>query len=130
MNKPIQEICAILESDIGDEDKPGLAHALHLDYDDQIAAQQKFIRDNATSMSAVEKRTEIEALPKLVQAQRQSDQVLAATKKSLIALAAAHAALTDTKTQKDAPAFKLLLTELVQDAQTINGFYTSLSAKK
>jgi len=130
MNKPIQEICAILENDIGDEDKPGLAHALHLDYDDQIAAQQKFIRDNATSMSAVEKRTEIEALPKLVQAQRQSDQVLAATKKSLIALAAAHAALTDTKTQKDAPAFKLLLTELVQDAQTINGFYTSLSAKK
>jgi beta-glucosidase len=48
----------------------------------------------------------------------------------LAALAAAHAALTATKTQKDAPAFKLELIELVQDAQTINSFYTSLSTKK
>jgi hypothetical protein len=129
MNTPIQNICSILESDIGTVGKPGLASELHLDYDNQIAAQQKFIRDNAASMSADQKRTEIEALPKLVLAQQQSDQTLAATVKSLAALAAAHAALTATKTQKNAPAFKLELTEMVQDAQTINGFYTSLSAK-
>jgi len=130
MNKPIQDICTILESDIGAVGKPGLASALHREYDDQIAAQQKFIRDNAASMTADQKRTEIEALPKLVQAQRQSDQALAATSKSLAALAAAHAALTATKTQKDAPAFKLELTEMVEDAQAINSFYTSLNSKK
>ena len=129
MNKPIQDICAILESDIGTVDQPGLANELHLDYDSQIAAQQKFIRDNASTMTADRKRTEIQALPKLVLAQRQSDQALAATAKSLTALAAAHAALTATKTQKDAPAFKLKLSELVQNAQAINTFYSSLSAK-
>ena len=130
MNKPIQDICAILESDIGTVGKPGLASELHLDYDNQIAAQQKFIRDHSAAMTPSEHRTEIEALPKLVQAQRQSDQALAATVNSLSALAAAHAALAATRNQKDAPAFKLKLNELVQDAQTIDGFYATLASKK
>ena len=78
-------------------------------------------------MSADQRRTEIETLPKLVLAQQQADKTLAATAKSLAALAAAHAALTQTKTQKDAPAFKLQLAELMQDAQTINGFYQTSS---
>ena len=129
MNQPIQDICAILESDIGTVGKPGLASALHRDYDDQIAAQQKFIRDNAATMSAEQKRTEIELLPKLVQAQQKSDQALAATSKALAALASAHAALTATKAQKDSPAFKLKLSELVENVQAINGFYLSLSSK-
>lgn len=123
MNKPIQDICKVLEDDIGTTDTPGLADALHRDYDKQIQAQIDFIHANEAKMIADEKRTEIETLPKLVQAQQQSDQTLAATSKSLAALAA-------TKNQKDAPAFKLELNELVQDAQTINGFYTSLSTKK
>ena len=130
MNKPIQDICKVLQDDIGTTDTPGLADALHRDYDKQIQAQIDFIHANETKMSADEKRTEIETLPKLVLAQQQSDQALAATSKSLAALAAAHAALASTKSQKDSPAFKLKLTELVQDAQTINGFYTSLSMKK
>ncbi len=130
MNKPIQDICAILQSDIGTVGKPGLASALHRAYDSQIAAQQKFIDDNGVHLSAAEKRTEIEVLPKLVQAQRQSDQALAATSNSLAALAAAHAALAATKSQKDAPAFKLKLSELVENAQLINNFYLSLCTKK
>ncbi len=129
MNPPIQNICTVLESDIGTLGKPGLASALHRDYDDQIAAEEKFIRDNSASLTPQEKRTEIETLPKLVQAQSQSDQLLAATSKSLASLAATHAALTATKKQKNAPAFRLELDKLVQDAQTINGFYSSLSSK-
>jgi hypothetical protein len=129
MNKPIQDICTILQSDIGTIGKPGLASALHRDYDDQIAAQRKFIQDNSATMSADERRAEIEALPKLVLAQRQSDKTLAATAKSLAALAAAHAALAATRNQKDAPAFKLELAKLVQNAQAISGFYASLSSK-
>jgi hypothetical protein len=130
MDKPIQQICKVLEDDIGTPDTPGLADALHRAYDRQIDAQKQFIKDHAASMSAEEKRTEIEELPKLVQGQRQADQALAATAKSLAALASAHAALTATKSQKDAPAFKLEMTQLVQNAQAINGFYLSLSTKK
>jgi hypothetical protein len=129
MNAPIQQICTILQSDIGAEGKPGLASAVHRQYDNQIDAEQKFIRDHAASMTADQKRIEIETLPKLVLAQQQSDQALAATSKSLAALAAAHAALTATKSQKDAPAFKLELSEMVQDAQAVNSFYSSLGTK-
>jgi len=81
-------------------------------------------------MSVDQRRVEIEKLPALVLAQRKSDEALAATSKSLAALAAAHASLAATKNQKDAPAFKLELSELVQDAQTIGSFYNSLSTKK
>ncbi|MGA2350219.1 MAG: hypothetical protein ABSF70_07295 [Terracidiphilus sp.] len=130
MNKPIQDICKVLEADIGTTDTPGLADALHRSYDKQIEAQKEYIHNNAASMSADQKRTEIEALPRLVIAQRQSDQTLAKTSKSIAALAAAHAALTATKTEKDSPAFKLKITELVQNAQAISGFYTSLSTTK
>jgi hypothetical protein len=130
MNSPIQQICTILESDIGTVGQPGLASALHRDYDNQIAAEEKFIRDNAATMTAEQRRTEIETLPKLVLAQQQSDQALAATSKSLAALAASHAALAATKTQKNAPAFKLELAEMLQDAQAINTFYSSLPTTK
>ena len=106
-----------------------MASALHRSYDAQIVAQQKFILDNSASMSADEKRTEIEALPKLVQAQQQSDQALAATSKALASLAAAHAALSATKKQKDSPAFKLEVNELVQNVQTLSSFYDSLNKK-
>lgn len=129
-NKPIQDICKILEDDIGTVGKAGLASELHLDYDTQILDQQRFIRENASSLSVDQRRIEIEKLPALVLAQHKSDEALAATSKSLAALASAHAALAATKTQKDAPAFKLELNELVQDAQTISGMYNSLSAKK
>lgn len=126
MNPPIQQICTILESDIGTLSKPGLADQLHRSYDDQIAAEQKFILDNDKTLNAEEKRTEIETLPKLVQAQQQADQQLAATSNALAALAAAHAALTSTKTAKDSPAFKVELDVLVQNIQSVNGYYTSL----
>jgi len=129
MDPPIQKICAILESDIGTAGKPGLASALHRDYDSQIEAQKKFIRDNAATMSPEQKRTEIELLPRLVQAQQQSDRALAATSRSLAALASAHAALTETKNQKDSPAFRLKLTELVENVQAMNGYYLSLHSK-
>jgi hypothetical protein len=129
MNDPIQRICSILQSDIGTDDKPGLTTELDKSYADQIAAEQKFIGDNP-KLSPEQKRTEIETIPKLVLAQEQSDQALAATSKSLADLARAHAALASTKGQKDSPAFKLELNELVQDAQSINSFYSSLSAKK
>jgi len=127
MDKPIHDICTILQSDIGTADKPGLANALHLEYDNQIAEEQRFIEKSGASLSADQRRTEIESLVKLVTAQQQADKTLAATAKSLASLAAAHAALTATKTQKDAPAFKVQLAELVLDAQTINGFYQSSS---
>lgn len=129
MNDPIQKICTILESDLGTADKPGLAAELHQNYDEQIVVQQKFIADNAATLTPEERRTEIATLPKLVQAQQQGDQALAATVKALTSLAAAHAALAGTKTQKDAPAFKLELTQMAQDAQTLNSFYTSLKSK-
>ena len=129
MNPPIQKICALLESDIGTVGSAGLASSVHRHYDDQIRAEQKYIRDNTATMSAEQRRTEIETLPRLVMAQRQADQSLEATRKSLAALAAAHAALTDTKTQKNAPAFELELSQMEQDAQSLSSFYSSLQSK-
>jgi hypothetical protein len=129
MNPPIQRICALLENDIGTVGSAGLASSVHRHYDDQITAEQKYIRDNTATMSAAERRAEIETLPRLVVAQRQADQALAATRKSLAALAAAHAALTDTRTQKNAPAFELELSQMVQSAQSLSSFYSSLESK-
>lgn len=128
MDKPVQDICTILESDIGTPDKPGLANALNSDYDLQIAAQQKYIRDNASTMSAEEKRAAIEVLPRLVQAQQRSDDALQETVKSLRALAEAHAALASSKNLKDSPAFKVKLAELIQSAQSLGTFYGALSS--
>ncbi|MGH9606764.1 MAG: hypothetical protein ACRD3N_13825 [Terracidiphilus sp.] len=127
MNPYVQKICTVLETDIGTEGNPGLASELHQAYDTEIRDQVYFIRHNGASMSAEERRTEIELLPALVLKQQQADATLAATRKALAALAAAHAALVDTKKQKSAPAFRLEMTKLVENAQAIGGYYNSLS---
>ncbi len=129
MNPPIQEISRILERDIGTVGSPGLASLLHRKFDDQIADEQQYIRINEKALTPDQKRTEIETLPKLLLAQQQADQALAATSKALAAFAACHAALTETKAQKNSPAFRLELAKMEQNVQALSSFYSSLGAK-
>lgn len=130
MNGPIQNICSILRDDIGTLDSAGLADAVHRSFDRQIEAQKDFIDQHEKSMTAIEKRAEIETLPKLVLAQRQADEALASTRDTLADLAAAHAALTATKGEKDSPAFRLKLNQLIENARTVAGYYQSASTSK
>jgi hypothetical protein len=125
-NPPIQTICAIFEKDIGTATTPGLINELKNSYSQIIDAREKFIQDNASKMDPIAKRAEIETLPMLVLAEQQSTAALNATSQALVQLAAAHAALAATAKAKDAPAFRTALSELVQDGEKIDSFYSKL----
>ncbi len=129
MKEPIQTICTLLQKDIGDTQKSGLRNQMHNSYGDIIRKQQQFIHQNEKSMSASEKRTEIERLPKLVLASTRADRILANTQQELADLASAHTALAETAHQKDSPAFKTRLSQLFDDVRRLKDVYSSLDSK-
>jgi hypothetical protein len=59
----------------------------------------------------------------------QGDKVLAKTQQELADLAKAHTALAETTSKKGSPAFKVLLSQLVQDGEQIKSVYSSLPTK-
>jgi hypothetical protein len=129
MNQPIQVICNLLQEDIGDPQKSGLRNQLANSYTKLIREQQQYIHLNEASMSAAEKRTEVERLPTLVASKMQADKVLAKTQQELADLAKAHSALAETTSNKGSPAFNVLLSQLVQDGEQIKSVYSSLPTK-
>lgn len=125
---PIATICALLEADIGDPETRGLRHQLKNDYLTEIEKQEKFIKDNPT-LNPLDKRAAIKELAALAKAARDGDKTLEATQKELADLAKTNAALAETDKSKDSPAFKTMLSELVNDGQQLRGFYEKLPAK-
>ncbi len=125
MQKPVDEICQLLEDDIGTPESGGLRNQLKVDYDSLIAEQRTYIYANEAKMTANEKRTEIERLPQIVTTEQQADATLAHTEAALKVLAATNDALATTKKSKQAPAFRALLTELVAEGQQIGSVYKS-----
>ena len=127
---PVDTICTLLEQDIGTPEGLGLRNELRDKYVELIADQRTYIYANEAKMSPDEKRTEIEQLPQLVTAEQQGDAALAATATALQKLAAANDALTETKKDKNAPAFRALVTQLVAQGQQLGTVYASATAKK
>lgn len=129
MKKPIEDICALLQEDIGDPQKSGLRNQLKNSYAELIRKQQQYIHKNEASMSAADKRAEIEKLPKLAASQAQSDRVLAKTQRELADMAKAHTALAETAHQKESPTFRVLVAQLARDGEQLNDVYRSLPTK-
>ncbi len=130
MQKPIDQICQLLQEDIGDPEKSGLRNQLSNDYDELIKFQTTFIFQNEGKMTAGEKRDQIAMLPKLVTDARQADAALEQTKDALRQLAAAHDALVQTRNSKEAPAFRSLVSQLFTQSQQLNSVYAAVTAKK
>src|SRR6266511_3095794 len=126
MKEPVNQICDLLEKDIGDPKQSGLRNQLKLDYDTLMQKQDKFIHDNESHMSAQEKRQEIQRLPQLASEAKAADESLAATQKALAQLAKTHAALVESGNAKDSPGFRTLLAELVEYGQQLAEFYQKL----
>jgi hypothetical protein len=129
MKDPINQICVLLEADIGDPEKSGLRNELKNNYLTLIRKQEQYIHINEDKLSAQEKRLEIERLPKLVEDEKNADQALAATQAALAQLAKTHTALVESGNAKDSPGFKTLLSELVENGQQLHQFYQKLSTQ-
>jgi hypothetical protein len=129
MQKPIDQICQLLEEDIGDPQSGGLRNQLKTDYDQLIADQRAFIYANEKAMSPDEKRNAIAVLPLLVVTERQDDAALAQTQEALKKLATTHDALVDTKKSKDAPAFDSLVSQLAVQGSQLGDVYSAATKK-
>lgn len=129
MQKPVDQICQLLEEDIGDPQTGGLRNQLKNDYDQLIADQRAFIYANEKAMSPDEKRAAIATLPQLWIAEKQNDAALAQTQEALKKLATTHDALADTKKSKDAPAFESLVSQLAAQGQQLSDVYSAATKK-
>lgn len=127
MQKPVDNICQLLEDDIGTPEGSGLRNQLKRDFGNLIAQQRIYIHNNEAKMQPDEKRSEIEKLPQFVTTEQQDDATLAQTQNALKALAATNDALLTTKNSKQAPAFKALLSELVTQGQQIGAVYKAVN---
>jgi hypothetical protein len=128
MKEPIERICGLLRADIGDPARSGLRNQLHISYLDLQRQEQLYLDANKSGMTPAERRTEIRSLPRLVLSEREADAALAKTGDSLTALAKTHTALAETAKLKDSPAFRLQLSELVDEADQLGTFYDSMSS--
>lgn len=129
MQKPMDQICQLLEDDIGDPQTGGLRNQLKLDYDRLIKDQTAFIYANEKTMSPSEKQDAIAKLPELAAAEKKGDAALAQTQEALKKLATTHDALVDTKKSKDAPAFESLVSQLEEEGQQLGAVYSATTAK-
>jgi hypothetical protein len=125
---PIGTICALLGQDIGTAEGMGLRNELRDKYAELIADQRTYILANEAKMSPDEKRTEIGKLPQLVMAEKQGDATLEQTQKALQQMATTNDALTQTKKDKDAPAFRALVSQMVVQGQQLGVVYSAASA--
>lgn len=128
MQEPVNNICSLLEADIGDPEKGGLRNQLKNNYDSLIVKQQQYIHHYDATMTAGERRAAIERLPKLAANARRADAALAATQASLAQLAKTHTALVESAGEKESPAFHMLLAELIAESEQLHGFYEKVAA--
>ena len=128
MQEPVNNICSLLEADIGDPEKGGLRNQLKNNYDTLIVKQQQYLHHYADTMTASEKRAAIERLPKLAANAKRADAALAVTQASLAQLAKTHTALVASAGEKESPAFRVLLAELIEESEQLHGFYEKVAA--
>lgn len=126
MQKPVDDMCQLLEADIGTPNGFGLRSELHSSYSRLIGAQIRYILDNEKTMRPDEKRAEIEKLPQMAATEKQDDLILQQTQAALKSLAEANDALVTTKGSKKAPAFRTLLSQLVAQGQQIGSVYSAM----
>lgn len=143
MDPNIQNICSLLEADIGTIDTEkgnpfdgtGIRQVVWLTYNDRILSQNQYILHNQCTakqttncLSGEARLAEIEKLPTLVQQQRAADQTLQQVQATVKQLAEAHTELVKAvQSNQDLTAD---VTSLVSEAQRLNTYYQSLTTTK
>ena len=124
MDPNVDAICNLLLSDIAIlRDQAGR------DYEQILAQQDSFIRHAGTSLSATERRAEIQKLPKILANKQATDDMLAGLADSIKQLALTHHALAAAATSKDAPSLEARIADLRASGERLADFYLSLPAK-
>ena len=124
MDPNVEAICKLLESDIAIlRDQAGR------DYEQLLAQQDSFIRHTGASLSPLERRSEIEQLPKILVKKQTTDDLLADLSRSVRQLALTHHALAAAASSKDAPSLDARIADLRAAGERLANFYQSLPTK-
>jgi hypothetical protein len=98
------------------------------DYEQLLAQQDSFIRHAGSSLSATERRAEIERLPRILARKQATDDMLGELQTSVRKLAETHHALAVSATSKDSLSLQARIADLRASAEGLATFYQSLSA--
>ncbi|QNI37557.1 hypothetical protein [Edaphobacter albus] len=97
------------------------------DYEQILAQQDSFIRHAAPSLSATERRTEIQRLPRILADKKATDDMFVDLQTSLNKLVATHHALAAAATSKNNPSLQARIADLRAAAERLATFYEDLS---
>jgi len=123
MDPSVEAICNLLTSDIAIlRDQSGR------DYEQLLAQQDSFIRHAGPTLSATERREEIQKLPQIILSKQATEDMLADLAESVKKLALCHHALAAAATAKDAQSLDARLADLRASGERLSRFYYSLSA--
>lgn len=121
MDPSVATICNLLVSDIGIlRDQSGR------DYEQLLAQQDSFIRHAGTALSPIDRRAEIQRLPRILASKQATDDMLADLAESVKQLALAHHALAAAAMAKDAQSLNARLADLRASGRRLARYYYSL----
>lgn len=119
----VAAICNVLDADIH-----VLRRQADRDYVTLEEAQDKYIRNPQSGLTAADRRIEIARLPAMVRAQQTNDNLLAKLQEAIRNLAKTHAALAQSAAGKNAASVQQLITELSAEGQSLAAYYQSLAS--
>lgn len=97
------------------------------DYEQILAQQDGFIRHAGSSLSATERRTEIQRLPRILADKKATGDMLADLQLSLTKLVTTHHVLAAAATSKNSPSLQARIADLRASAERLATFYEGLS---
>lgn len=129
MDKNVETVCNILIEDIGESDSvPGLRNSLKLAYNKEMQARDRYVSNNIKGFSAVEKRTEIEAIIALYEQRKAADQTLAAVRSTLMKLRTTHSAMSKAVVAKNSriDEVSVLVAQLKAEGERVAEYYKNV----
>jgi hypothetical protein len=121
MDPTIEALAKLLISDIDilrDQSKR--------DYEQILTQEDGFIRHAGSSLSATERRSEIQRLPRILASESATEDMLADLKISIKKLAETHHALAVAATSKNSSSLQARIADLRASAEQLSTFYDSL----
>jgi hypothetical protein len=100
------------------------------DYEQILAQQDQFIRHAGSSLAPVERRREIQRLPRILSDKKATEDMLSDLQVSLQKLAVTHHALAAAATSKNDASLQARIADLRASAEGLANFYESLSSSK
>jgi hypothetical protein len=121
MDPSVETSCNLLVSDIA-----FLRDQAGRDYEQMLAQQDSFIRHAGTSLSATERRAEIQRLPQILGKKEATDDLLKDLADAVKQLALTHHALAAAANSKDAPSLDARIADLRGAGERLANFYSAL----